>query len=56
MEITPPDNWKNWYFEGEFFCSPNGDRFTPECILACLFLRQMQDFRKVLYDRPTLPQ
>lgn len=52
MRVDWP-GWEGWYFEGDYLCSPNGDRFTPECVLACFFVRQMRAFGEVLYGRPS---
>ena len=44
--------WNGWYFEYGFFCSPAGDKFTPETLLACIFTRQMEAYKSVLYTKP----
>jgi len=51
MPIDVP-GWEGWFFWEGYICSPNGDRFTPECIMACFFVRQMDAFAHVLYGRP----
>jgi hypothetical protein len=42
MDVQDP--WQGWSFVEDFFVSPNGDRFTPACILACVYLRQLPGF------------
>ena len=44
--------FEGWYFYEDYFCSPAGDRFLADVILACHFVRQMQDFRDVMYSAP----
>jgi len=51
-ESVDVDGWEGWYFEHGMLCSPNGDRFTPLCIMACFFVRQMDSFREVLRTDP----
>jgi len=47
------NSFKDWYFEGEYFVSPEGDRFNELTLRACLYIRQMQVFSDVLYEKPT---
>jgi len=56
MTVIESGPFEGWYFEYDYFCSPAGDRFLPEVILACHFVRQMQDFRDVMYTAPLDPQ
>jgi len=45
-----------WHFYEDYLVSPNGDRFTPAGIIACVFMRQMLRVRELLYDWPTTIQ
>lgn len=44
-----PEKWRGWYFENDYLCSPNGDRFTPHTLMACFFIRQMATYRSMMY-------
>jgi len=44
-----PEEWHGWYFEDGYLCSPQGDRFTAPSVMACLFVRQMETYREILY-------
>jgi hypothetical protein len=46
-ELAAP--WNGWHIEHGYLCSPNGDRFTPHTLLACIFVRQMETYKHVLY-------
>jgi len=47
LDVGVP-GWEGWYFEEDFLCTPEGNRFTPVCIRVCHFLRQSEHFRDVL--------
>ena len=49
-------SWKDWSFEGEYLVSPNGDRFSENCVMACLFVRQMETYKDVMYGWGTYPE
>ncbi|MGK2927913.1 MAG: DUF3653 domain-containing protein [Lysobacterales bacterium] len=45
-----PAAWTGWHFQDDYLCSPNGDRFTPNTLMACFFVRQMETYRHALYS------
>lgn len=46
------ETFDQWYFHDGYLCSPQGDRFSPECIRACFFYRQMREVSHLLNWRP----
>lgn len=44
-----------WYFEDGYFCTPQGDRFSPWMIRACAFYRQAREVSNLLSWRPQEP-
>lgn len=53
-EPVDREGWNGWYFEHDYLVSPNGDRFSPRCIMACFFWKQMVQVRSVLKTEPDL--
>ena len=46
------ETFDRWYFSEGYFCTPEGDRYTPEAIRACFFYRQLQPVSHLLHWRP----
>jgi hypothetical protein len=46
------ETFDQWYFHDGYLCTPQGDRFSPECIRACFFYRQMREVSHLLNWRP----
>ncbi|KAA9131970.1 hypothetical protein F3N42_07290 [Marinihelvus fidelis] len=55
MNIEPTGKWDGWSFEDGRLISPAGDAFTPSCIMACFFVRQMKRFGLARTCASTLP-
>lgn len=49
------ESFDAWYFEDGYFCSPEGDRFSPWMIRACTFYRQAREVSNLLHWRPQEP-
>lgn len=48
-----PDEFKGWFFEDGYFCTPEGDRFSPLCIRICFYMKQSKLFSHLLHARPS---
>jgi len=46
------ETFDQWYFHDGYLCTPQGDRFSPECIRACFYYRQMREVSHLLHWRP----
>ena len=46
------ETFDQWYFYDGYLCTPQGDRFSPECIRACFYYRQLREVSHLLHWRP----
>lgn len=51
-----PEEFDGWYFEHGYFCTPEGDRYSPQCLRACFFIRQSSSFSHLMNWRPAQSQ
>ncbi len=47
-----PKEWNGWPFTYDYLVSPNGDKFTPQTLLACVFQRQLKEVKDLIYPPP----
>jgi len=40
--------WRGWFFEDGYLCTPNGDRLSPLAVQATVFYRQMHGVRLLM--------